>query len=207
MGRPPKGSDPAFPRDLVEQILVYGETVDVPGTDAKEVVYPSYRDVAARFDVSQSLIAEFAKKRNCLVRRKQMQKHTRELSDQKLAELRADRISLGRDDAIRLVDKCLLEFDESVTEGRIRCESISDLNTLLRLKSFLLGDADSRSELIDGLTLEDIQRRHKQMLETWDKATPAMRGYPHLRVVDDTGPTDEFAEASDTEDRPEPAGE
>ncbi|MCA9241995.1 MAG: hypothetical protein KDA37_17410, partial [Planctomycetales bacterium] len=39
-----------------------------------------------------------------------------------------------------------------------------DFNTMVRLKEFILGGADSRQEIHAALSLEDIQARHQRML-------------------------------------------
>jgi len=84
---------------------------------------------------------------------------------------------------VRIIDRFVLQFDEALKEGRVRCDNPADLNTMLRLKALLLGDADSRQETLGGLTLEDVQQRHKAMLESWDASTSEMRGEAPLRAV------------------------
>ncbi len=182
-GRRIKSDGPALPRDEVDRLLVHGEAVVLADGKSGTVRYPSYRELADRYGVAPSLVAKYSKEHNCLVRRKQSKKRAQELADEKLAELRAEDLAVSRDDAVRIIDRFVLQFDEALKEGRVRCDNPADLNTMLRLKALLLGDADSRQETLGGLTLEDVQQRHKAMLENWDTSTPEMRGEAPLRAV------------------------
>ncbi len=190
-GRPKKNAGPAFPHDEADKLLVHGEEVESPSGAGMIVRYPSYREVAERFGVANSLIAKYSKAHNCMRRRKQAQKRISEMVDTKLAELRADKLAVSKDDAVRIIDRFLVEFEQALKEGRVRCDNPSDYNTMIRLKSFLEGDADSRHEVLGGLTLEDIQRQHKQMREDWAASTPKMRGKTSLRVVSETPEDDD----------------
>ena len=182
-GRPTKADGPSFPRDEVEKALVYGEEVEAPSGDAMIVRYPTYRELAKRYGVANSLIAKYSKNHNCMRRRQQVQKRTSEMADVMLAELRADKLAVSRDDTIRIIDRFIVEFEQALKDGRVRCDNPSDYNTMLRLKSFLSGDADSRHEIMDGITLEDIQRRYKEMCESWEASTPATRGEVSLESI------------------------
>jgi len=175
-GRPSKGDGPAFPHDEADNLLVHGEVVETEGDAGARVRYPSYRELAERFGVAHSLIAKFSKEHNCLARRRQADKRVKEMADTKLIELRADSLALTRDDAVRVIDRYLAQFEGALQEGRVRCDNPSDFNLMVRLKSFVMGDADSRHEMLGGITLEDIQQRHAQLLKTWDEATPEMCG-------------------------------
>ena len=182
-GRRAKRDGPALPRDEVDRLLVHGEAAALADGKGATVRYPSYRELAERYGVAPSLVAKYSKEHNCLGRRKQAKKRAQELADEKLAELRAEDLAVSRDDAVRIIDRFVLQFDEALKEERVRCDNPADLNTMLRLKALLLGDADSRQETLGGLTLEDVQQRHKAMLENWDASTPEMRGEAPLRAV------------------------
>ncbi len=175
-GRPTKSDGPAFPHDETDNLLVHGEVVETESDDGTRVRYPSYRELAERFGVAHSLIAKFSKEHNCLARRRQADKRVKEMADTKLIELRADSLALTRDDAVRVIDRYLAQFEGALQEGRVRCDNPSDFNLMVRLKSFVMGDADSRHEMLGGITLEDIQQRHAQLLKTWEEATPEMCG-------------------------------
>ena len=169
-GRRRKNREPSFPREEVDRLLVHGEKVELEGGKAT-ARYPTYRELGERFGVSFSLIAQYSKQHNCLLRRKQLEKKALEISDAQLAELRADEITVSRDDAVRMIDRFCLQFEEALKEGRVRCDNPSDFNVLLRLRAFILGDADSRAQLLDNLSMEEMEERHKEFLKA--QARPA----------------------------------
>jgi hypothetical protein len=165
-----------LPADELDRLLVHGEPVAITDGELEGVHFPSYRELADRYGVAHSLIARFAKEHNCLGRRKQIKRNVRQLSDEKLTELRADAVAFSRDDQVRTVDRFLAQFEEATIEGRVRCDDPSDFNTMCRLRAFLMGEADSRSEVSNGMpTLEELQERHREMLEEWEQATPEER--------------------------------
>jgi hypothetical protein len=86
-GRPRKGDGPAFPHEEVDRLLVHGEIVEADDGREMQVRYPSFRAIADRYGVAHSLIADFAKKHNCLQRRKQTAARVKELTDSKLIKL------------------------------------------------------------------------------------------------------------------------
>ena len=109
-------------------------------------------------------------------RRKQASKEVLRLSDEKLVQYRADEIALKRDDMIRMLEKFLFQFEEALSEGRVRCDNPTDFNTMVRLREFLLGNADADTGTVAGITLEQIEERYKEMQKMWDESTPEMRG-------------------------------
>ncbi len=184
-GRPARTDGAAFPADEIDHLLVHGE----PG-DKGLLRYPSYRELAERFGVAHSTIAGFAQHHNCLGRREKVREHVVAVSDMKLAEIRADQVVLTNADVVKIVDGYISKFYEALCEGRVRCDSPSDLNQLARLKALLQGGADSRQEQVNGIpTLEELQRRHKEMLERMAGWTPEMLGYtpPRSETEDDAG--------------------
>ncbi len=188
-GRPPKNDGPAFPHEDVDHLLVHGEVVEEKDGLSSRVRYPSYRELADRYEVAHSLIGKFAKEHNCQARRKQAQKRVREMADVKLSEMRADNIAVSRDDIIRCIDRYLAQFEQALAEGRVRCDNPSEYNTMIRLRAFAMGDADSRHEELGGITLEDMQRGHARLLATEERIrqNPAITGmvyYPTPAALD-----------------------
>lgn len=186
-GRPRNVDGDAFPHDEVDELLVHGETVEAEEGVHSRARYPSYREIAERYGVAHSLIGKFSKEHNCLARRQQAEKRVREMSDLKLAEMRADDFAISRDDGIRCIDRFLAQFELAVVEGRVRCDNPPDYNLMMRLKAFLMGDADSRHEEL-GITLEDMQRGHARLLATEERIrqNPAITGmvYPAPAFLD-----------------------
>lgn len=175
-GRPRKGEPPSFPRDEVDRLLVHGEVRTNPDGDGSAVHYPSYREIAERFGCAHSLIAEFSKKNQCRRRREEARARATAQADAKLVELRATTMAMSRDDELRIVDACIARFEKTLAEERIQLSSASDINTLLRLKEYLQGGADSRSEVQTSISLEGLQTRHQQQIRAARETTPQERG-------------------------------
>lgn len=174
-GRPRKRDGPKVPYDEIDRLLVHGEVVkaEAGGTT---VVYPSYRNLAARYGCAHSLIAQYSRKHDCLRRRKETRARVVVKAEQKLVEMRAKAIAMSKDDALQIIDAYLSGFGEAISEGRVRFDNPTDFNTMLRLKEFILGGADSRQEIHAALSLEDIQARHERMLRASRQASAEERG-------------------------------
>lgn len=168
IGRPRKADGPVVPYDELDRLLVFGEVVECDDGQGTAVVYPAYRDLAQRFGVSHSTISAYSRSRNCMNRREVAQARVIAQSDQKLIELRANALARSKKDDLRTIDTYLAEFEKALAEGRVRCDSASDFNTMIRLKEFIQGGADSRSELHIGLSLDDLQARHRRMMKSLD---------------------------------------
>ena len=175
-GRPKKGDPPRISYEEVDRLLVFGEVVATEDGKSTTVVYPTYRDLARRFGVSHSLVAQYGRKHNCQRRKEVAQARIAAKADQKLVEIRSTAIALSKDDALRMIDTYLMGFEKALAEERVRFDNPSDFNTMLRLKEFILGGADSRQEVHASLSLEDIQARHQKMLRADQEMSEAERG-------------------------------
>lgn len=196
-GRPRKGDAPRVPYEELDRLLVFGEVVPCEGGAGTAIHYPSYRELARRYGVAHSLIAQYARRHDCLRRRAEAQARVAARADQKLIELRARSIAMSKEDALRIVDSYLAGFETALAEGRVRFDNPSDFNTMVRLKTFLEGEADSRQELHATLTLEDIQARHQRMLRA-AAASAAERGTSAPRpAAEDEAAEDAFEDAAE----------
>jgi len=204
-GRPRKGEPPRVPYEELDRILVFGEKVVCEDGESSTVVYPSYRELAGRYNVSHSLIAQYARKHNCLRRREQAQSRITAKAEQKLIEARATELALGKEDALRMIDSFLVEFEEALGEKRVRADNPTDFNTMIRLKEFLLGGADSRQEIHASLSLEQLQARHAEMLRVHRTANADTRGEINATVA--SLPAPDESERADAENSPSPGME
>jgi len=174
-GRPRKAEAPLISYEELDRLLVFGE-VKVLENGATTTVYPPYRQLAERYGVAPSVIASYAKSHNCMKRREQTATRVAVRTEEKLIELRAEAIAVGEDRLVQMIDEFLLSFEKALKEGRVRSDNPTDVNTLARLKAFILGGADSRSEVRTILSLESIQERYARMLRDQREATPEMAG-------------------------------
>lgn len=175
LGRPLKSAEPALPRQELDKALVFGDVKALPDGSTM-TSYASYRELAERFGVATSLIANYSREHNCLRRREEAKTRIATKADQKLIELRATAIAVSKDDALKMIDGYLLGFEEALAEGRVRVDNPTDFNTMVRLKEFVMGGADSRQELHASFSLEGLQARHAQALRVARETTPAERG-------------------------------
>jgi hypothetical protein len=156
-GRPRKSEPPRLPYDEVDRLLVFGEVVKTESGESTTVVYPSYREIARRYGVSHSLIAQYSKRHDCLRRRKEAKARIAVKTDQKLVEMRATAIAVSKDESLQIIDTYLAGFRDALAEGRVRFDNPTDFDRMCRLKEFMLGGADSRQEIHAALSLEDLQ--------------------------------------------------
>ena len=142
-GRPKKGDLPRVPYDELERILVFGEVVTCEDGVSTTVHYPSYRDLARRYNVSNSLIAVFAKKHNCMRRRRDAQTRIAAKADQKLVEIRSAALALSKEDELRIIDSYLAGFEKALTELESLVDDMEQGNLSLEesLKRFEKGIA------------------------------------------------------------------
>jgi hypothetical protein len=175
-GRPRKGEGVDLPYKEIDRLLVEGELVPVEGCNAKITRYPTYRDVAERYGVAQSLIADYARTRNVMRRRKQVEAQAEARAMERLLAERSDVLSMDKEEQLRLVDQALRHLKKNLEEGRFRCDTVADLNQLLRLRSFINGGADSRQEVHASLSLEALQHRYHLSMKLAAEVTPEERG-------------------------------
>ena len=188
-GRPKKQDAPDFSYEELDRLLVFGEVL-VLEDGTSTTVYPTYRQLAERFGVALSVIASYAKSRNCLKRREQTATRVTVRTEEKLIELRAGALAVGEARLVEMIDEFLLKFESALKEGRVRTDSPADVNTLARLKAFITGGADSRQEVRNVLSLEALQERYARAMLDMENATPAMAGVIAARagVVCETEP-------------------
>jgi len=175
-GRPRKSDAPRVPWHEVERLLVFGEAVSEDAEGPGSIVYPSFREIAQRYSVSKSLIGKYASKRKCLKRREENRIREQIQYEQRVVAKRAKARALSTDDAVRIIDDYLHRFEEALQEGIVRFDNAGDFNTMLRLKEFVNGRADSRQEIQGLLTLEEIQARHRRLRDNLDGIDAKLAG-------------------------------
>ena len=178
-GRPRTADQPAFPRDEVDRLLVFGEQVVSEDGKAIDTVYPTYQEIADRYGVAKSLIGSYARQANVQKRRERARLRLEARIEEKMIEAQAEAIALSKEDVLLLLDGFLAQFKQALEEGRVRHDSITDLNTVVRLKEFLMGGADSRKETHHHFSLELIQQRHREFQQGIVDVTPEMAGVQH----------------------------
>jgi transposase-like protein len=172
----------------MDRWLVHGETVPIRGASAEAVIYPSISEIARRLGVTRAEVVAYGREHDCERRRAEAEARVRARVDQKLIESRAERIAVTRERKIEIVDHYIEAFYEALKDGRVRVDSIQDFNAMVRLRSFLEGGADQRSELLGGLSLDDLRTSHAEFLRDRSADTAAMVGVSEAELVVEEGP-------------------
>lgn len=175
-GRPRTSDSPTVPWHEVDNLLVFGEPVADGSPESGTIRYPTYRELANRYGVSMSLIGNYAKSRQCTQRRRDAQAREQVLYEQQFAEKRAEARAIADVNAIELIDEYVARFYVALQQGRVRTDSVTDFNTMMRLREFLAGRADSRQEVQTTITLEEIQERHAALRAQLATLDPAITG-------------------------------
>lgn len=163
-GRPRRADPPRFPAEELDRLLVHGETSRSEETGREVVIFPSHTELAKRYGVARSTIGTYAARHRCTERRLEAIEQTRTATTKTIVEGRSQRAALGIEEMLGVCDRYILAFAEALEEGRVRCDTPADLNTIMRLRMFLEGGADSRQEIAHGITLEALQRIHQESI-------------------------------------------
>lgn len=175
-GRPRTGNRAVIPWPEIDRLLVFGVLVRDAETGREDVRYPSQRELGRRFGVSGALIGRYAKEHRCMARRGENERRVQRLFEQKLVEKLAEARALSAAEAIAVVDGYIRAFRDAMAEGRVRADSVSDFNIMVRLKVFLKGQADARREVQSFITLKQLQERHRELQAQRLSLDPAVIG-------------------------------
>jgi hypothetical protein len=171
-GRPKGRHDPDINWEAIEADYVWGETISKREDGTYVRKYPTLVQIGDKHGISKSLVHYYAKKHGWEDRRLRAISTTKEEFDKEMSKSRARETV----EAMEVLDEWLLAFAENVRLKKVRADSIGDLNTVVRLKQFLKGDADSRSEQKVVVSLETLQARHRNNRGRVDEADGAYAG-------------------------------
>jgi hypothetical protein len=175
-GRPRRADAPLVDWNEVDRLLVFGEVVKDKLAGHEETRFPSLSELGERYGVSRNRIWQYSKKASCLRRREEARLKIQERYEQKVVEKIARSRALATADVVEVVDDYILGFKQALAEGKVRFDSVGDLDRLVRLKELMLGNADTRTELRAGLTLEGLQERHQHLRGQIYELTPQLAG-------------------------------
>lgn len=175
LGRPRKADPQRVDYHQLDTLLVMGELrVDAERGPVTE--YPSYRELAKRFGISHSLVAAYSSRHNCLRRREAASEKIRKVTDDKVIARRGTALAEAKERILGIIDRFLEEFGKALEEGRVRVDSVADLNIMVRLREFLQGGPDSRQEVRGLPTLDELSRRYADMLRREQEEGPHAGG-------------------------------
>lgn len=165
----PTGRTPidALPTEEIERVFVHGEPVLDEETGILSLKYPSQEDLVTRYNCSHFAIRRILEKGGCRERREEAMRKVREQTDIDMIKLHVDSQLTARTKVIALVDKFITKFGEKLEADKIKFEP-TDFDKLVRLREFLSGSADTRTENV--VTLQAVQNARGKM----DKSTKAL---------------------------------
>jgi len=198
LGRPVRFIDSTIQHEEIDRLLVEGETVT--GNDGKPMrVYPMSREIAERLGVSPSWISKYARAHRCFERRAELQSQVQAKAHAELVREEGKRLAFDTERMLKICDKLMEKYEEAIDERGVGNFTAADLNTVARLRRFLQGDADSRQEVKNGVTLEAMQAAHLQLLKMINGATPEEAGVENDDSLLESGKNEEVESKVDLE--------
>jgi hypothetical protein len=175
-GRPKRADAPRVPWPTIDAALVHGERQVDPKTGEEVLRFPSLAVLAQRYGVSRTLIWKYSHKARCFERRKEARAKTLARTDAKVIEKVSNARAAATSDVAAIVDTFISGFRKALDEGKVRVDSAADLDRLVRLRELINGNADARSEVTGGLTLDALQSRHHRLRGQVEAMTPELAG-------------------------------
>ena len=124
-------------------------------------------ELRIRHKTSQFAIRRIIEKGNCRERKVEAMRKVREQTDIDMIKLHVDSQLTARTKVIAMIDEYIEEFGKRLKLGKVKFEP-ADLDRLVRLREFLSGSAESRTENV--VTLQAVQNARSLM----DKKTVAL---------------------------------
>ena len=184
-GRPKRADAPKVPWPTIDAALVHGERQVDPKTGDEVLRYPSLAVLAERYGISRTLVWKYSQRARVYERRKEARAMVLARTDAKVIEKVSNSRAAATSDVAAIVDTFISGFRKALDEGRVRVDSASDLDRLVRLRELINGNADSRGELRGQLTLEAIQLRHRRLRGQLEGVTPELTGTQAQDAGDD----------------------
>lgn len=182
-GRPRRIDSPQIPYDELDRALVFGELRPSLGGAGQLVVFPSVGELAERYGVAPSLISKYATEHNCKQRRDVAQFRVQARVDEKLIEMNADVIADVKAELRLTAAEVLRQFRERLREGAVRLDDPSTFNTIGRFLLLLEGEAEGRQEVALGLSLADLEARHRKVVEEARRFSPLEAGIEDAQLA------------------------
>jgi hypothetical protein len=172
---------------LAERLFINGVLRGI-GSDGKPVIaYLSATQIASATGISNKSVEQYARRKGWQAKRKELLDKD-ERNPVPLENLPPDIVPGWRvkdvengvlqglplpanprarsiSDALSILEAYILYFGEKVAAHEVKAESIKDLDIAIRLRAFLMGDAERRSEVKHVITLDEMQSKHRQARE------------------------------------------
>jgi len=174
-GRRRIGAPPRYNVEELDKLLVFGHPRPMPDGTVS-VYYPTRQEIADQLRIAASTVATHWKKHDCARRRAEARARIMARVEAQLVEETVETIAMSRDRTIAVIDKYIARYEAAVEDGVARTDLASDFDRMVRLKELLTGNAESRAEVQQTLSLELAQRQHAQVLHELEQASAAELG-------------------------------
>jgi len=174
-GRRRIGAPPRYSVEELDKLLVFGHPRPMPDGTVS-VYYPTRQEIADQLRIAASTVATHWKKHDCARRRAEARARIMARVEAQLVEETVETIAMSRERTIAVIDKYIARYEAAVEDGVARTDLASDFDRMVRLKELLTGNAESRAEVQQTLSLELAQRQHAQVLHELEQASPAELG-------------------------------
>lgn len=178
---------------VVEDEYVWGEEIKQDREGNFSRAYPTLAQLGKKYGCSMALVGQHAKKGNWAKRRVYCEKKTKEEVQKELDDQHAKARASHLCDALGAIEHWIGKFRQAVEDEHFRpSTNMSDLNTAVRLRAFLKGEADHRAEQKVVHSIEELTRRHLEL-----RGRGGAHGASTSGILETTGePVDEDGAAS-----------
>lgn len=150
--------------DKLDELLVFGvKTRTADG--GYEYIYPMGKEIAKTLGISEATVSLYRKQNLCEKRRQDIEAK-RYAKDGYELTARLDKLDANgpnvdgtADQVLRVARKFLNRFERALDENRINITNVADLDRIVRLAQLVSGNADSRKEVKQVVSMDDLTKR------------------------------------------------
>lgn len=167
-GRPRGRFDATIDWAGIERLFVVGYPVPM----GEPAVYPTMTELATRARTSKQNLSQHAKRYEWLEKRRlhevarlQQGSSVAIVDGVNTTSTLANPAGLAARDPLAILDDVIGRFDQALTKGTLRTDTVADLDRVLRLRSHLVSEGAKSKVERQAMTLEEMQGRHRAIRE------------------------------------------
>lgn len=147
--------------ELAEEEYICGEKFDRRQDGSFLRLYPSVERVALKYGIPPKILAKIAVNKEWDHQRDRFALAVKD----ELRSMQAKVKAIQQQEMVDSIDGYIRKCFKAIEGGDFRFDSINDLDKAIRLREFVLGKADSKTEHTHLLSLAEIQARHRAALQ------------------------------------------
>lgn len=163
-GRPKGGFSATIDWDLGERLYVQGE-IQAPKKEGDAPVLKEFSmlELSKRLGCSNAAVGLHAKRHDWGQKRADFKGQPFEARVRAMVKGDAKARARSTQTPLTILDAYIALFGDAVAQGKVRVDDIGAFDKAARLRAFLMGEAESRTETKQVVTLEAIQGRHAEV--------------------------------------------